>query len=67
MPARKQFKSSLAVKPELERALQESKGQDVPEEVLQEQRVSFAFGNAMSERITKESVRRSSKHVRLKA
>ena len=38
----------------------------VSDEELREQRISFAFGNALSsETITKESVRNTSQHVRL--
>jgi len=67
MAARKQFQSSLTVHPMLEKALQDAQGQDVPEEVLREQRISFAYGNALeSELITKESVRRSAQSIRLK-
>jgi hypothetical protein len=67
MPARKQFQSALTVKPELKRLLAAAKTTEVSEAVLQEQRVSFAFGNApASDLITKDSVRESSKHIRLK-
>jgi len=67
MAARKQFQSSLTVDPMLAKALKDAQGQDVPEEVLREQRISFAFGNALeSELITKESVRRSAQSIRLK-
>jgi len=48
------------------RLLDESRDKPVTEEELQEQRVSFAFGNApASQLITKESVRRASKHIKL--
>jgi hypothetical protein len=68
MAARKQFQSSLVPSPELERLLNEAKTREVTEDVLREQRISFAFGNApVSANITKESVRFSSKHIRLKA
>lgn len=70
MAARKQFQSSLTVNPELKRLLEEARKKEVTEDVLREQRISFAFGNAMdsdaSDLITKESVRRASKHIRLK-
>ncbi len=67
MPARIQFESTPTVKPALKRLLEEAKNKNVSEEVLREQRISFAFGNApMSDRITKESVRDSSKYIRLK-
>jgi hypothetical protein len=64
---RKQFQSSLTVSPELQRLLDASRAREVTEEELQEQRVSFAFGNAPeSDLITKDSVRFASKHIRLK-
>jgi hypothetical protein len=66
MAARKQFSSQLTVPPELGRLLEEARSRHVSEEELHEQRVSFAFGNAPeSEHITKDSVRRSSKKIRL--
>ena len=68
MPARKQFQSNLVMSPELERLLAEARTKEVTEEELQEQRVSFAFGNAPeSELITKDSVRHTSQRIRLKA
>jgi len=67
MAARKQFQSSLGVKPELGRLLAEARAKEVSEEDLHEQRISFAFGNAPeSSLITKDSVRFASKHIRLK-
>jgi hypothetical protein len=67
MSARKQFQSSLTVSAKLSKALQKAKSKDVSEEELREQRISFAFGNALkSDLITKESVRRSSRNIRLK-
>lgn len=67
MTARKQFQTTLTVDPEFSRLLDEARRKSVSEEELHEQRVSFAFGNApQSELITKESVRRSSKNIRLK-
>lgn len=52
--------------PELEKLLDEARGVYVTDELLQEQRVSFAYGNAPpSERITKESVRGASKSFRI--
>lgn len=67
MPARKQFQSSLTVSPELKRLLAEARGKEVTEQELQEQRISFAFGNAPeSELITKDSVRSASQRTRLK-
>jgi hypothetical protein len=67
MPARKQFQSNLTISAELKDLLAQARKKDISEEELHEQRVSFAFGNApQSDLITKESVRRSSKSVRLK-
>lgn len=67
MAARKQFQSSLTVSPELSQLLEAARHTEVSEEELREQRVSFAYGNALhSDLITKESVRRSSKSMRLK-
>jgi hypothetical protein len=66
MADRKQFQNVKAPDPELMRLLDESRDKPVTEEELQEQRVSFAFGNApASQLITKESVRRASKHIKL--
>jgi hypothetical protein len=67
MAARKQFQSSLTVSSELSELLEAARNKEVSEEELREQRVSFAFGNALqSDLITKDSVRRSSKSMRLK-
>jgi hypothetical protein len=66
MADRKQFQNVTPPDPELMRLLDESRSKPVTEEVLHEQRISFAFGNAPdSELITKESVRLASKHIRL--
>jgi len=67
MAARKQFQSFLTVSPELSQLLDTARNKEVSEEEIREQRVSFAFGNALqSDLITKDSVRRSSKSMRLK-
>jgi len=68
MADRKQFENVPTPDPELLRLLEEARGKPVSEEELQEQRISFAFGNAPfnSQRITKESVRESSKRISLK-
>ena len=67
MPARKQFQSTLRISSELAELLESARTRPATEEELREQRISFAFGNALkSELITKESVRRSSKNIRLK-
>jgi len=66
MAARVQFENVQPPDPELTRLLQESRNRPVTEEELREQRISFAFGNALgSEHITKESVRLASKHIKL--
>jgi hypothetical protein len=67
MSTRKQFETSLQLTPELERLIKEAQDKGVTEADLQEQRVSFAYGNALkSEHITKETVRRTSQSIRLK-
>jgi hypothetical protein len=66
MADRKQFQNVTAPDPELLRLLDASREQPIAEEELQEQRVSFAFGNAPdSALITKDSVRLASKHIKL--
>jgi hypothetical protein len=56
-----------AMLPEQTRLLDEARKKPATEEELQEQRISFAFGNApfRSELITKESVRQASKRISL--
>lgn len=68
MADRKPFENVPPPNPELIRLLEEARGKPVSEEELQEQRISFAFGNApfSSQRITKESVREASKRISLK-
>jgi len=53
--------------PELERLLEEALRTEVTEDMLREQRVSFAFGNAPADAdgITKESVRDASHGIRI--
>jgi hypothetical protein len=68
MADRKQFQNVPEPDPELVRLLNTSRDLVVTEEELKEQRVSFAFGNApvsSSDRITKDSVRAASTHIRL--
>ena len=68
MADRKQFQNIPEPDPELLRLLGESRDKSVSEEELREQRVSFAFGNApvaTADRITKDSVRAASTHIRL--
>jgi len=67
MADRKQFENVPAADPELTRLLDASRDRDVSEEELREQRISFAFGNALgSERITKDSVRFASEHLKVR-
>jgi hypothetical protein len=66
MADRKQFLNVAPADGELLRMLEASRDVPVTEEQLREQRISFAFGNAMgSDLITKESVRRTSRNLRL--
>lgn len=67
MADRKQFATRISPDPELLKILEKSKDIPVTEEELREQRISFAFGNAPSdaEYITKESVRQTSKKIKL--
>jgi hypothetical protein len=66
MADRKQFENVGTPDPDLMRLLDEERGKFVSEEVLREQRISFAYGNALhSEFITKDSVRQASEHIRL--
>jgi len=66
MADRKQFQNVTAPDPELMQLLDASRDTPITEEELQEQRISFAFGNAPdSPLITKESVRLASRHIRL--
>ena len=68
MADRKQFQNVGSPDPELIRLLDASRDKAVTEEELREQRISFAFGNApqdSQDRITKDSLRVASEHVRL--
>jgi hypothetical protein len=69
MADRKQFFGEIKADPDLQKLLEESRQTEVTQEVLREQRISFAFGNAPAdaENITKESVRHASEHIRLLA
>ncbi len=67
MADRKQFENVPAPDTELTRLLDASRSRSVTEEELREQRISFAFGNGLgSERITKDSVRHASEHIKLR-
>jgi hypothetical protein len=66
MAERKQFLGVAQPNADLLRLLTESRDRTVTDEELREQRISFAFGNALnSSAITKDSVRRASQSVRL--
>lgn len=67
MAARKQFVKTAESDPELRQLVLATADSEVTEEDLREQRISFAYGNAPvnAERITKDSVRRASGHIRL--
>lgn len=68
MALRKQFAGNVKADPELVTLMEESRKIKVTNEMLTEQRISFAFGNAMNaDRITKDSVRATSQSLRLRA
>lgn len=68
MADRKQFLSSAAENQELLALLEKNRGIKITDEMLHEQRISFAFGNAMDNAsITKDSVRKASQSIRLRA
>jgi hypothetical protein len=59
---RQQIQSDLAISPELARLLAEASSPSESE--LREQRVSFAYGNAMNiPGITKESIRETARRI----
>ena len=68
MAVRKSFLGPTPSHPELDKLLEEIRNIPVTETVLEEQRVSFAYGNAPfdQDRITKETVRSASKSIRLR-
>lgn len=66
MADRKQFLNVPPADIDLLRLLEETRHLRVTDEELREQRISFAYGNALgSESTTKESVREASMHMRL--
>jgi hypothetical protein len=66
MAARKSVLGPPPSHPELDRLLQEARLVEITDEQLQEQRVSFAYGNAPeSSRITRQSVEDASKSLRI--
>jgi hypothetical protein len=68
MADRKQFENVPEPDAELMDLLSSSRNEPASDDELREQRISFAFGNAMnSAGVTKESVRHASEHIRLLA
>lgn len=69
MADRKPIIGNLKTDKELQNLLEDSKKTPVTDDELREQRISFAYGNApvRATRITKESVRKASEHILLKA
>lgn len=67
MAARKSTLRSAPPRPELDRLLEEALRTEISDEQLQQQRASFAYGNAPEDatRITKESAWSASKRNRL--
>lgn len=67
MAARKSVLKRAPPRPELEALIEQARQAGVTDDQLEEQRASFAYGNAPdgADRITKESARMASKHNRL--
>jgi hypothetical protein len=66
MAERKSALKRAPERPELQQLLEQAKKVVVTNEVLQEQRASFVYGNApKGSRITKESARTAAKSIRL--
>lgn len=66
MADRKAFLGKLPSHPELDKLLERARSEPATEEELQEQRVSFAYGNAPeSSGITKDSARAATQHIRI--
>lgn len=67
MAVRKSFLGPAPQHPELDKLLEETRDIPVTDAVLEEQRVSFAYGNAPvdQDRITKDTVRNAAKSIRL--
>lgn len=68
MADRKQFLGDMSPNPRLMELLKETAGDTVTEEVLKEQKISFAFGNAPADaqEITKDSIRLACENLRLR-
>lgn len=69
MAIRKSFLGPAPEYPQLDRLLEATRAFVVTEQQLEEQRISFAYGNAPADStlITKESVRTAAKSIRLRA
>jgi hypothetical protein len=66
MAARKSVLKPAPHRPELERLLAASIKAGVTDDQLQDQRVSFAYGNApVGSRITKDSARKAARTIRI--
>lgn len=66
MAARKSVLKPAPHRPELDRLMASSIRAGVTDDVLQEQRVSFVYGNAPEgSRITKDSARKATRGIRL--
>ena len=66
MAARKSVLKPAPSRPELDRLVEASLRAGVTDEQLQEQRVSFVYGNAPEgSRITKDSARKASRSIRI--
>lgn len=68
MAIRKSFLGPTPEHPELDRLLEATREFKLTEQQLEEQRISFAYGNApaSSTLITKDSVRSAAKSIRLR-
>ena len=68
MAERKSALKRAPKRPELQKLLEHAKTVDVTDEMLQEQRASFVYGNApKGSRITKESARKAANRIRVTA
>ena len=68
MALRKQFFGNVKVDQELVTLMEASRNMLVTDQMLREQRISFAYGNAMNaDRITKDSVVATSQSIRLRS
>jgi len=68
MAKRKQFLNVPEASAALKEALERTRAHVVSDTELREQRVSFAFGNALNlDRITRDSVQRASEKILLSA